>query len=190
MGNVLLTYVPEVSLDKYCPDEESKRIIMREFFNSEEWRLCDKGDISIDEKYELVKKRIPDEYQEAFKNCCYHWDICMHPLPGAPDFIRKVKDSGKGLYVLSNAAPDFYDYFPRNYDMSIFDGILVSSDHKMLKPDRKIYELLMYKYTLDPAECIFVDDLQENVDGAVKCGIYGYRFDGDYAALDRYVFGR
>lgn len=188
MGNVLLDYDPSVSIEKFCPDDDSKRLIEKELFNSEDWKLCDKGDITREEQFDRVKERVPSEYWEALRACVYHWDICMHPLPGAKDFIKKAKEAGYRLYVLSNAASDFYDYFPKNYDMKMFDGMIVSSDHHLLKPDRRIYELLMNRYMLDPSECIFIDDMQVNVDAAVALGIYGYRFDGDYAALDRYIF--
>lgn len=45
--------------------------------------------------------------------------------------------------------------------------------------------MALRKFGLPGDECVFIDDLQENIDGAVKSGIHGIRFDGDVAALRR-----
>ncbi|MEE3351908.1 MAG: HAD family phosphatase [Saccharofermentanaceae bacterium] len=180
MGNVLLDFNPEFVLSKFCSSEEEKAVIRKELFEGPEWALGDKGDIKDKDRFDLVKGRVPEKYHEALKNCADHWDICMDPLPGAENFCRRVKEMGLRIYVLSNASDLFYTYFPKFLPLEFFNGVFVSSDYLMLKPDVKIYETFLNKYGLDPKECLFVDDRKENVEGAKKAGMNGFCFKGDY----------
>ncbi len=180
MGNVLLDFNPEFVLSEFCSSEEEKEVIRKELFEGPEWALGDKGDIKDKDRFDLVKGRVPEKYHEALKKCADHWDICMDPLPGAENFCRCVKEMGLRIYVLSNASDLFYTYFPKFLPLQFFNGVFVSSDYLMLKPDVKIYETFLNKYGLDPKECLFVDDRKENVEGAEKAGMNGFCFKGDY----------
>ena len=60
----------------------------------------------------------------------------------------------------------------------------------MVKPDVRIYRYLLDRFRLDPTECLFVDDRPENVSAGETAGIPGYRFDGDFARLDRMILDR
>lgn len=180
MGNVLLDFNPEFVLSEFCSSEEEKEVIRKELFEGPEWALGDKGDIKDKDRFDLVKGRVPEKYHEALKKCADHWDICMDPLPGAENFCRRVKEMGLRIYVLSNASDLFYTYFPKFLPLEFFNGVFVSSDYLMLKPDVKIYETFLTKYGLDPKECLFVDDRKENVEGAEKAGMNGFCFKGDY----------
>ena len=180
MGNVLLDFNPEFVLSEFCSSEEEKAVIRKELFEGPEWALGDKGDIKDKDRFDLVKGRVPEKYHEALKKCADHWDICMDPLPGAENFCRRVKEMGLRIYVLSNASDLFYTYFPKFLPLEFFNGVFVSSDYLMLKPDVKIYETFLNKYGLDPKECLFVDDRKENVEGAEKAGMNGFCFKGDY----------
>ena len=60
---------------------------------------------------------------------------------------------------------------------------MISAHYKLLKPEREIYETLFRKYSLDPAECFFVDDLNINVEGALCAGMDGCIFDGEVGHL-------
>ena len=180
MGNVLLDYNPEVILNKACSSEEEKNTIRKELFEGPEWVLGDKGEMTNADRFEPVSKRIPESMHKALLECVEHWDICMDPQPGAKDFLKKVREAGFHTYVLSNAADNFYEYFPKEYDMDAFDGIVVSCDLLMLKPDHVIYEYLLKKYDLVPEECLFIDDRAENVQGAIGCGMNAVQFKNNY----------
>lgn len=187
MGNVLLDYDPEVSLNKFCPDEEAKNIIRRELFEGPEWAMGDRGEISDGDRYGLVKPRVPEKYQEALKKCAENWDICMTPVDGALDFCGYVKSKGCGIYVLSNASDKFYEYFPNFAPLDYFDGIVVSADEGVTKPDIRIYEIFLERYGLTPDECLFIDDREDNAEGARAAGMQAFVFGNDFEAV-RAVF--
>jgi len=180
MGNVLLDFRPEFVMDQFCSSEEEKDVIRRELFEGPEWPLGDKGDIKDKDRYDLVKVRVPEKYHEALKNCALHWDICMDPLEGAKEFCETVKKKGYKIFVLSNASDLFYIYFPKFLPLDFFDGVFVSSDYLMLKPDVEIYKTFLNKYGLKGEECLFIDDRQDNIEGAGKAGLNTFRFEGDY----------
>ena len=183
MGNVLLDYNPEFVLSQFCTSDEEKEIIYKELFLGPEWALGDKGEIKDKDRFDLVKGRVPEKYHEALRNCADHWDICMTPLEGAREFCEHIKNSGYGIYVLSNASDLFYTYFPKFLPLDSFNGVFVSSDYLMLKPDVKIYETFLNKYGLDPEECLFIDDREDNINGAKKARLNTFRFLGDYDAV-------
>ena len=77
----------------------------------------------------------------------------------------------------------FYNYFPKYYDLKSFDGIVVSSDVKMIKPNPAIYKYILETYNLKPEECLFIDDVEANVKAAEKAGIKGFLFENNYEEL-------
>ena len=182
MGNVLLDYNPAFVLNAFCSSEEE-----RELFNGPEWKLGDRGDIKDKDRFELVKGRVPEKYHEALRNCADHWDICMTPLDGAREFCEQVKNSGYGIYILSNASDLFYVYFPKFLPLDFFNGVFVSSDYHMLKPDVNIYKAFLEKYSLKADECLFVDDREDNVAGAKEAGLNTFRFMGNYEQVIKFL---
>lgn len=185
MGKVLLSFDPYMILNKVCENEAEKKLIFQNLFESEEWIMGDRGEITNEQRYDLVKKRIPESMHEKLKECVMHWDIFMEPIAGAKEFISQCKEQGMKVYVLSNACNKFFEYFPKHYNMDVFDGIMVSSKVRLIKPDVRIYELLCNTYGLTPQECLFIDDKLENVEAARKVGLHAFLFEGDYELVKR-----
>lgn len=183
MGNVLLSYDPQVPLDLYAESDEAKELIRKELFEGPEWIQKDLGNISDQEMYEGVKARLAEEMHPQLLRCVEGWDICMEPVEGAKAFCDLAKEKGYKLYVLSNASERFYKYFPRLVSLDYFDGSVVSCDVHMIKPDPGIYQCILEKYGLNPGECLFIDDREENVAGAEAAGMQGYLFKNDYQAI-------
>lgn len=180
MGNVLLTYDPEVCLKKIVEKEEDRLLIRRELFEGPEWVQGDLGHITDEERFDGVSKRVPERLHEELRRCTIEWDMCMHPVPQAREFCDYLKKRGFGIYVLSNASSSFYNYFPRFAPFDYFDGIVVSCDIHIIKPDIRIYQHLLKKYNLRADESFFIDDVEANIEGARKAGIDGAVFKGDF----------
>lgn len=101
----------------------------------------------------------------------------------ATEYIRLYKDvtlmlerlrmQGKKIYLLSNAQRIFTEYEMRMLDVDrYFDGIMISSDYGVKKPDRVFYELLLEKYHLTPEECIMIgNDTKTDIAGAAAAGM-------------------
>ena len=180
MGNVLLDYNPRFVLNMFCSSGEEKEIIDRELFNGPEWKMGDRGDIKDKDRFDLVKGRVPEQYHAALKNCADNWGICMTPLDGAKEFCERIKDSGYGIYILSNASDLFYEYFPKFLPLDFFDGVFVSANYHMIKPDVAIYKKFLEEYGLSADECLFIDDRADNIAGAKAAGFATFQFMGNY----------
>lgn len=183
MGNVLLDFNPEVSLKKFCRTEEERNLIRNELFLGPEWALGDKGEIKDRDRYDIIKNRIPRENWPALRQCAYNWEICMKPVDGAKEFCDYVKGKGYKIFVLSNASDLFYTYFPNFAPFDFFNGIFVSSDYLMLKPDLEIFIFFLKKFNLTADECLFIDDKSENVQSAQKAGMQGVIFQNNYPKI-------
>ena len=95
--------------------------------------------------------------------------------------IDELKAAGYKLYVLSNMSREFIDFLRKQKVYENFDGDVVSCDVGIVKPMPEIYDLLLERFDLDPAETIFIDDRKENVDAAAAKGITTFHFDrNDY----------
>ena len=64
------------------------------------------------------------------------------------------------------------------------DGGILSYKEQIIKPDRKIFELICERYDLIPGKCVFIDDLQKNVDAASDFGMRSILFE-NYEQVDR-----
>lgn len=60
--------------------------------------------------------------------------------------------------------------------MHYFQGMVVSADVGLLKPDQRIFQYLLNKYQLKPTESIFIDDMINNVESALSLGTYAFQF--------------
>lgn len=98
-------------------------------------------------------------------------------ISGNFKYIKNLKKQDYKLYLLSNITEDTYNYINELIDInSIFDGGIYSYQENIIKPDGKIYNLLIKKYKLNKAETIFFDDKEENVISAINQGISSYVF--------------
>ena len=107
------------------------------------------------------------------------------PVPGMGDLVQELKANGYHIYLLSNASRYIYEYFHRLPAADCFEGLLVSADWLMAKPQHEIYEKLYARFDLIPDECFFVDDRVDNVEVAQLTGMNATVFRGDVSRLRR-----
>ncbi len=183
MGNVLLQFRPQAALEMFFDGPEDRELIYKELFLGPEWIMGDEGIITNEERYERIRPRIPKRLHEQFKKCVEGWDRCLIPVPGADEFCRRVKERGYGMYILSNACNRFHHFFPREFETSYFDGVVVSSEVKLIKPNPAIYHYICKTYSLKPEECLFLDDRKENVEAALEAGMEAEVFTGNWEEI-------
>jgi len=79
--------------------------------------------------------------------------------------------------VLSNMSREFIDFLRRFPVYGLFDGEVVSCEEHTVKPEPRIYEILLERYGLTPSETLFIDDREANIEAAAALGIHGFLFD-------------
>ena len=112
----------------------------------------------------------------------------LYPKSGMEAVQKDLLDRGFRLYVLSNAGYSFHKFSYKIKHIDRFSGIMVSAEERMMKPDPAIYRRLCDRFSLEASECLFIDDLPRNIEGAQKAGMNGYCFqDGDVARLRSFL---
>jgi putative hydrolase of the HAD superfamily len=94
----------------------------------------------------------------------------FRPLPPMVEAVRRAKAADLCTALLSNSWGNTY---PRDGWAELFDVVVISGEVAMRKPEPEIFRLTAGRLGLEPAECVFVDDLPPNVRGAVAVGMVG-----------------
>ena len=135
---------------------------------------------------ERVSARLPESLHAAVEEVIKAWHVWhLTPMPGMAELVRRLKAQGYGIYLLSNASTALRGYFPRIPGSECFDGLMVSAEEKLLKPQHEIYERLYERFGLVPEQCVFIDDSPANIEGAMLTGMQGIVFRGDTERLRR-----
>lgn len=93
------------------------------------------------------------------------------------DILERLKTAGHPLYVLSNwSAEKFHQLRPQFPFLDWFDGMLISGDVRLIKPDHAIYELLLQRVGRPAQECLFIDDVEANIRAASELGFQTIHF--------------
>lgn len=193
MGRVLLDYEAARVCWQFTDSKEDVELMEKELFFAEEWTLLDRGTIEEDEALKRVQERLPDERtRELARLSLAHWhEFNIEPKPGMEELVKELKEAGLSIYLCSNASLRLRVFENRIPGIKYFDGVLVSAEEKLLKPEPEIFERLFEKFSILPEESLFIDDIQANIDGAAACGMKGYCFaDGDVGKLREYLFTR
>ena len=181
MGQVLLTFDPLLFISKLgISDKNDIDILLREIYKSLEWSMMDRGSLSEEEASKIISKRVPDHLKEYVPKLTSEWTRPIIPIVGAKELIKELKDNGYKIYLLSNASLNHKNYWHKVPGSEYFDGVVVSSYIKLVKPDPRIYKYLLDKYDLKASESVFIDDSTLNVEGATYSGLKGIVFHGDY----------
>ncbi|GFP74095.1 HAD family hydrolase [Clostridium fungisolvens] len=171
IGNVLLRFNPIEYLNSKIQQPEKVLEVHKELFQSEEWIMLDRGTITEeDAKNAIITRSINngDLIKLSFEN----WYDILTPIEPSVEVLKSLKNSNYKVYFLSNFHLLAFEHILEKYDFfKLFDGGIVSYEEKLIKPEEAIYRRLIEKYDLTPEESIFIDDVEENVEGAKNLGI-------------------
>lgn len=185
MGGVLIDYNPEKTLNSLF-DKETAEILLREIFRNPIWNDKDRGIIFPDDIMQQKRSAIPADIFDKVSGMVDNFYPYMPPFEKMYDLVKQLKENGYGIYLLSNASSDFHIRREGIPALSLFDGVVISADYKLLKPEKEIYLTLYEKFSLNPEECFFIDDVQKNIDGARATGMDGHcYYHGDIGILKK-----
>lgn len=100
----------------------------------------------------------------------------LSEVPETCDLVRRLKEAGCRCYILSNMPKEYWAEIEKFPVAKYFDGAVISSHEQLLKPERAIYERLLERYDLNPAETLFTDDKKTNLLAAEELGINTIHF--------------
>lgn len=183
MGNVLIPFEPDVMMANAGVQEEDRFFFRHEVFFSREWIMFDRGTLEEDEVKRRIAKNLPVRLHSAMEYVFNNIFEGSEPDQEITKLILDCKRAGLGVYLLSNASKRFYDYKKRIPSVELMDGMLVSCDAELLKPDPAIFWLLFDKFNLEPENCFFIDDMALNIEAADYCGMRGFVYRRDIVRL-------
>lgn len=176
MGGVILDFNLKKTVTQEFAPEYHDVIYEHVFGENSVWKTLDEGIYTFDQVIPGILEKLPPEIHEKISAMVTDFYDYMPPFPETYELIKELKEKGYKIYLLSNATPRFFDRFLDIPAFEYFDGLFISALYKLLKPNREIYESFCNKFSLDPTECFFIDDLEANIEGAKKYGMQGFQF--------------
>lgn len=171
IGNVLATFKPKDFLMDIFKDAKLADQFFEVFF-TKLWHEYDQGLYTKEQMIQKGLQKIPDQ-KEKIKNMMDVWTSYVVGIQKNIDLIHIYQKKGYKVYILSNIPEDSYIYLKEHYNfINQVDGGIYSYQHKLIKPDVKIFEVLLDQYELKANECIFIDDKKENIRAAERLGFY------------------
>ena len=177
MGNVLLEWNKDKILQGVSDTKKDYLILDKTIFQSGLWERLDLGILTREELVLKVVSMIGRIYQKKVEEVIWNWpsyiDIYREVFP----VLSELKKKGYRIFVLSNTSKVFYDLLDEQLSplKEVLDGFVLSCDIKAIKPDLAMFKNILDKYQLDPTNCVFLDDIEDNTSAAQKLGIKAYQ---------------
>ena len=159
-------------------DGDAADAVVDAMWKSGDWNELDRGALSDEEVLKLFISHCP-EYEAQIRDIFAHLGECPKLRDYAIPLVERLKAQGHKVFYLSNyfsylmhTAPWVLAFIPK------MDGGVFSCFEKVTKPDERIYKILCQRYSLDPTQCVFIDDTQKNIAAAEALGMRGILYTG------------
>ncbi|MAC98175.1 MAG: haloacid dehalogenase [Euryarchaeota archaeon] len=166
LGGVFFDWDPDHFYKNVFENIEEREFFLAEVCN-DQWNVQQDAGRSIAEaELELIPKfpHYEKEIKMYYKN---HRKMIRGVFEESVDILKKLKDKNYDCYVLSNWSAETFAGMIDDYPfLKLFDGLLISGEDKLIKPDHAIYQLARDRFNLNPEETVFIDDKLENIQAA------------------------
>ena len=176
LGGVVFNWQPNVIIARFFKDRSTQDLVRKEIFEHPDWIALDKGTISPGSAIDRGAARtgLPSRKIAQLINAVPSF---LTPIDQTVDLIHRLGNTANRLFVLSNMQIASITHLEQQHDFwKLFDGVVISSRIRMVKPDLEIYQHLLEKYQLRSSETVFIDDLPKNLEAAASLGIQTIRF--------------
>lgn len=152
-------------------------------FGGESGERAQRGEITIQEHWENLRRQLnysPQEFAALLEEFFAHDEIDSILIETIQKLHRTYKTA-----LLSNAWDDLRRTLHERWNIDgLFDELIISAEVKMVKPDPRIFHLMVERLGIAPDEAVFIDDIAENVQAAKKEGLHAIRYRDTQQALD------
>jgi 2-haloacid dehalogenase len=170
-GGVLIDWNPELLYRKVFATKEEMDFFLSEIATPE-WNIQQDAGHPLSEATAVLQAQYP-EYKDEIALFYGRWgDMLGGILEENVALIKPLKQKYK-LYGLTNWSAETLPIAMARYDFfGDLDGIVVSGEEKLVKPDKRLFQILLDRYRLKPEESIFIDDNGVNVCAAEEMGFH------------------
>lgn len=170
IGNVLVRWSPREIVRLTFGDEVDDLALATQLFRSELWMALNRGELTEDE----IKQQFQTQFdlsQAQVDTLFYYIKHTQIPIYGSTELVKRVRDAGYSTYALTDNVHEIVAHLKQQYDFwNLFKGAIVSAEEGCLKPSAEIFNRLLDKYSLKAEECVFIDDVLANIEGAARLG--------------------
>tara|TARA_Y100001970_G_scaffold291467_1_gene428698 strand:+ start:1113 stop:1709 length:597 start_codon:yes stop_codon:yes gene_type:complete len=168
LGGVFFDWDPHNFYKDIFENIEEREFFLTKVCN-DQWNIQQDAGRSIDEAELELIGQFPHYEKEIKMYYRNHRKMIRGVFEESVKILKKLKDKNYECYVLSNWSAETFEGMTIDYPfLQIFDGLLISGEDKLMKPDSAIYELAKKRFNLNPEETIFIDDKLENIAAAQK----------------------
>lgn len=183
-GGVLVDWNPRYFYRNIFKTEEEMEYFLTNVCTPE-WNTLTDSEMTFAEAIEMLVPKFP-QYEREIRLYWDGWlDMLYAEIPESILMKESLRADGYKLYGLTNWSAETMPRAMTKFGfMKGLDGMIVSGEEGIKKPDEKIFRLLLERYNLRPEETVFFDDHIENVIAAREIGIHGIHFK-DAAQAER-----
>lgn len=177
LGGVLIDWNPLYLYNKIFGSREKAQSFINEICTLD-WNEQQDGGRTIKEGTELLIAQHP-QYSNEIKAYYDRWDEMLSgPIQGSVEILNQLHQSQTyRLYALTNWSAETWPTALELFDfLHHFEGVLVSGQAKLKKPDLRIYHLLFEKFDIIPEQALFIDDNLRNIKAAEEVGLNTIHF--------------
>jgi len=174
-GGVLVDWNPRHLFKNHFSNESEMEWFL-ENICTDEWNLQQDKGRSLAEATALLQAQFP-EFHAKIQLFYGEWETMIKgDIPGSVALLYRLKEKYK-MYGLTNWSDETIDIAYRRFSFfSAFDGIVVSGKEKVIKPDERIYQLLLDRYGIEAHNSVFIDDNIKNIKAAEAIGLHAIHF--------------
>jgi len=134
---------------------------------NDQWNLKQDAGRSIKEGENEAKQNFPKYTKQIEMYYSHHREMIKSTFNESVDLLKYLKSKKYLCYVLSNWSSETFTGMIDDYPfLKLFDGMIISGDEKLVKPQKEIYELAISRFNLIPNNTVFIDDKFENIQAA------------------------
>lgn len=177
LGNVLINWEPKLLYNKIFNSEEQTNHFLENICTLD-WNEEQDAGRTIKEGTAALVKQYP-EHRENITAYYDRWEEMLNgPVEGTAEIFKKLKESGRyKIYALTNWSAELFPIAQREFEfLTWFDGIVMSGDEGIRKPEAAFFQILFDRYQVKPEDAVFIDDNLRNIEAAKKLGLKSIRF--------------
>lgn len=177
IGMVLIDFCWRDMLHGFGLEGEDFEKVANATVRNQEWNEFDKGLVSVEEIIDIFAKEAP-EYRPYIAKIFEDPTKMIDQYDYAKPWIKELKDRGYKVYILSNwSKPTYHACLDNELDfLPLVDGAVFSFQEHVIKPDKKIFEIICDRYKINPSEAVFLDDNEANVISSREFGLNTIHF--------------
>jgi 2-haloacid dehalogenase len=178
IGNVLVAWDPRNLYRRHFEGREDEMEWFLTHVCSPAWNVEQDRGRSFSEAVSLLIKDHPPEWHDMIRAFDEQWlETLAGPIEGSVAILKTLKRNRVPVYAITNWNQDKFREARQRFDfLDSLDGIVVSGDEGLIKPDREIFELFFRRYDVKPETAVFVDDSLRNVEAARDAGMQALHF--------------